>query len=249
MNRLSAFGPTARPQRTSKGNVLLVDSPASGAQFASSTPRFGGDTPPWGGNRGGRRRGDRWLGVVSDLDFHRPDAIRILDFPYAGEYVSQIGPAVFGEGTPATETRLTGQLYHLKHDGPTAVLAEARQLTAAHPDLSELPKHLAYLEKREPHMPYPAFQVAGWPIGDGAVESGNKLVVEARLKGSGMHWARPDRRSCRPDAGPARGSVSLATTAGKKLGRRSRENCVGRRPSIAPSCGKSGKHAARSCRR
>jgi len=32
---------------------------------------------------------------------------------------------------------------------------------------------------------------AGWPIGDGAVESGNKLVVEARLKGSGMHWARP----------------------------------------------------------
>jgi hypothetical protein len=39
-------------------------------------------------------------------------------------------------------------------------------------------------------MQYPAFQAAGWPIGDGAVESGNKLVVEARLKGSGMHWAR-----------------------------------------------------------
>jgi len=27
-------------------------------------------------------------------------------------------------------------------------------------------------------------------MGSGAVESGNKLVVEARLKGSGMHWAR-----------------------------------------------------------
>src|SRR5512137_2183619 len=40
-------------------------------------------------------------------------------------------------------------------------------------------------------MQYPAFLAAGWPIGDGAVESGNKLVVEARLKGSGMHWARP----------------------------------------------------------
>jgi hypothetical protein len=50
--------------------------------------------------------------------------------------------------------------------------------------------HLAYLEKRAGHMEYPAFQAAGWPIGDGAVESGNKLVVEARLKGSGMHWAR-----------------------------------------------------------
>ena len=39
-------------------------------------------------------------------------------------------------------------------------------------------------------MEYPEFQAAGWPIGDGAVESANKLVVEARLKGSGMHWAR-----------------------------------------------------------
>ena len=26
----------------------------------------------------------------------------------------------------------------------------------------------------------------------GMVESGNKLVVEARLKGAGMHWARPN---------------------------------------------------------
>jgi hypothetical protein len=39
-------------------------------------------------------------------------------------------------------------------------------------------------------MQYPTFQEAGWPIGDGAVESGNKSVVEARLKGRGMHWAR-----------------------------------------------------------
>ena len=39
-------------------------------------------------------------------------------------------------------------------------------------------------------MDYPRFQAAGWPIGSGMVESGNKLVVEARLKGAGMHWAR-----------------------------------------------------------
>jgi len=50
---------------------------------------------------------------------------------------------------------------------------------------------LAYLEKLEAQMRYPVFQDQGWPIGSGAVESGNKLVVEARLKGGGMHWARP----------------------------------------------------------
>jgi hypothetical protein len=141
--------------------------------------------------------GSEWCQTF--VDFHRRDALRILDFPHAGEYVSQIGRAVFGDGTPTTATWLTSQLHHLKHDVPTSVLAEARQLAVAHPDLAELPKHLAYLEKREPQMQYPTFQSAGWPIGDGAVESGNKLVVEARLKGSGMRWARPH---VDPHAGP-----------------------------------------------
>src|SRR5213080_123181 len=39
-------------------------------------------------------------------------------------------------------------------------------------------------------MQYPTFQAQGWPIGSGMVESANKVVVEARLKGAGMHWSR-----------------------------------------------------------
>ena len=39
-------------------------------------------------------------------------------------------------------------------------------------------------------MRYPLFRRAGWPIGSGMVESANKLVVEARLKGTGMRWER-----------------------------------------------------------
>jgi hypothetical protein len=138
------------------------------------------------------------VGAVTDgsewcqgfVDFHRLDAVRILDFPHAGEHLAQVGQAVWGEGTPAVQTWLTDQLHHLKHDGPVSVLAAVRQLESEHPDQPAIPEHLAYLEKREPHMQYPTFQAAGWPIGDGVVESGNKLVVEARLKGSGMHWER-----------------------------------------------------------
>jgi hypothetical protein len=69
-------------------------------------------------------------------------------------------------------------------------LAAVRQCVRQQPEPATLATHLAYLEKRSDHMQYPAFQAAGWPIGGGAVESGNKLVVEARLKGSGMHWTR-----------------------------------------------------------
>jgi len=132
--------------------------------------------------------GAEWL--QGFVNFHRPDAVRILDFPHGAEYLGKMGQAVYGEGTPESQAWLTPHLHRLKHDGPREVLADLRALTQAHPDLPELADHLAYLEKREAQMQYPVFQAAGWPIGSGAVESGNKLVVEARLKGSGMHWAR-----------------------------------------------------------
>lgn len=139
------------------------------------------------------------VGAVTDgsdwiqgfVDFHRPDAIRILDFPHAGDHLSAVGQTVFGEGSTEAQAWLATQMHQLKHAGPASVLPEVRQLVATHPDQANLGKELAYLEKREAHMQYPEFQDAGWPIGDGAVESANKLVVEARLKGSGMHWA-PD---------------------------------------------------------
>jgi hypothetical protein len=44
--------------------------------------------------------------------------------------------------------------------------------------------------KRLAQVQYATFQAAGYPIGSGSTESANKVVVEARLKGSGMHWAR-----------------------------------------------------------
>jgi hypothetical protein len=59
----------------------------------------------------------------------------------------------------------------------------------AHVELEEAAKALAYLEKRQEQMRYPEFVAAGWPLGSGMVESANKLVVEERLKGAGMHWA------------------------------------------------------------
>jgi hypothetical protein len=123
------------------------------------------------------------------IDYHREDAARVLDFPHAAEYVAEIGKAVWGEGTETTQEWLDEQLHTLKHEGPTDVLSELRSLTQDHPEQPELCKSLSYLEKREAQMQYPLCLEQGWPIGSGAVESANKLVVEARLKGAGMHWA------------------------------------------------------------
>jgi hypothetical protein len=124
------------------------------------------------------------------IDYHRPDAVRVLDFPHAGEYMGKIGCAVWGGDTSESKAWLQERLSQLKHHGAGKILPELRGLTESHPEIPELADWLAYLEKREAHMQYPIYQAQGLPIASGAVESGNKLVVEARLKGSGMHWAR-----------------------------------------------------------
>lgn len=124
------------------------------------------------------------------VDYHRPDAVRILDFPHAAQRITGVGQALFGEGSEATHQWIEPRLHQLKHDGPAVILEELRQLETQHPQSKLIQENLAYLQKREAQMQYPHFQEQGWPIGSGCVESANKLVVEARLKGAGMHWQR-----------------------------------------------------------
>jgi hypothetical protein len=123
------------------------------------------------------------------IDFHCPQAIRILDFAHAAGHVNGIGEFLHGEHTAKSQAWLDKRAHLLKHEGPEKILCEVRRLHRKYPKAEIVSTNLAYLEKRKAQMRYPQFQAQGWPIGSGIVESGNKLVVEARLKGSGMHWA------------------------------------------------------------
>jgi hypothetical protein len=131
--------------------------------------------------------GAEWLqGLV---DYHRADAVRILDFAHAAEYINEIGQAVRAAGGRLPTRWLEGVLHRLKHQGPARVLSHLAWLAVRYPS-PLIQEKLTYLQKREAHMQYPTYQEAGWPIGSGSVESANKLVVEARLKGAGMRWGR-----------------------------------------------------------
>jgi hypothetical protein len=130
--------------------------------------------------------GAEW--IQGFVDLHCPQALRILDFAHAAEHAALIGQAL----APGDATWLAPRLHRLKHVGPEPVLAELHaQVVALAEPPPEVTEALTYLDKRVALMQYPAFAAAGWPIGSGSVESANKLVVEARLKGAGMHWARP----------------------------------------------------------
>jgi hypothetical protein len=109
--------------------------------------------------------------------------------PYAAEHINAIGEYLHGEHTPESQAWLSERLHHLKQEGPDNLLMEIQNLQSQYPQAEVISGNLAYLEKRKEQMQSPQFQAQGWPIGSGIVESGNKLVVEARLKGSGMHWS------------------------------------------------------------
>jgi hypothetical protein len=100
---------------------------------------------------------------------------------------------------PQAHTWLAAQRETLLHGDPQVVLGRLRSLQEdlrlqagegpPPPALAVLSESLDYLAKRADHLRYAAFRALGYPIGSGAVESANKLVVEARLKGAGRHRA------------------------------------------------------------
>ncbi len=130
--------------------------------------------------------GAEWLqGLVQA---HRADAVRILDFAHAAGRVASIGEVARLVGMSLPSEWLEGMLHRLKQEGATSVLLTLTALFEQAGQPEAMQEHLSYLRKREAHMDYPTFQAQGWPIGSGMVESSNKRVMQARLKGAGMHW-------------------------------------------------------------
>jgi hypothetical protein len=132
--------------------------------------------------------GADWLQFF--LDKHRPDAVRILDFPHAAEHITTLLEALTQTGMRFPPHMLDRCLHLLKHRGPRCLLGMADRLGSDLAQQKGVQEHLDYLHKREALMRYPEFQRQGWPIGSGMVESANKNVVEARLKGTAMPWDR-----------------------------------------------------------
>lgn len=130
------------------------------------------------------------------IDYHRPDAVRILDFAHAAGKIAEPGRLIFGDETAEFREWFNNQKHSLKQGKTAAVLRNIRGLEnrargrGRTMKLKVISGSVNYLEKRREMIKYNEFQSLGYPIGSGCVESANKLVVESRLKQAGMRWAR-----------------------------------------------------------
>jgi hypothetical protein len=146
------------------------------------------------------------------VDYHRSNAVRILDFAHAMEYVSKGGQAAYehlplsleDQARPMPEQAkqkqkrfeqwLKQQRHELKTGEADSVLAELERLRALMQEaghlgaVETLDTSLHYLRERREMMRYASFRAHGYPIGSGSVESAHILVVQSRMKQAGMRW-------------------------------------------------------------
>jgi hypothetical protein len=160
------------------------------------------------------------------VDYHRADAVRILDFAHAMEYVADAGQAAHEHlpcpGVPASQEEraklkqlrfdqwLSKQRAELKDGEASKVLDELEQLRTlmqganADEAVDTIQKSLNYLTERRAMLAYATFVAQGYPIGSGCVESANKLVVQSRMKGPGM---RLSTQPCQSHVGDAQSGL------------------------------------------
>jgi hypothetical protein len=128
----------------------------------------------------------------SFLDYHLPNAIRIIDFWHTTGYLGDAGKAVWGEESESFTQWMDRACHTLKHRPPRETVANLRLLlpkAETEEQEAKVDSAIFYIQTRLQMMDYPHFRMRGYPIGSGNVESGHKVVVQRRMKGAGMRWA------------------------------------------------------------
>ena len=129
--------------------------------------------------------GATWIRNMVDELF--PDAQQILDYFHLCENVYTFAKALFNMDESRYEPWAKRICAHLKTSQYKHVLQELEPMKGEKPN--GCPVNLyGYISNNIRNIDYAAYQEKGYFIGSGAIESGNKLILQDRLKRAGMRW-------------------------------------------------------------
>jgi hypothetical protein len=112
----------------------------------------------------------------------------LVDFYHLSDYLGKAGEAIRGK---EAEPWLREQQERLKRNEAKKVLAElrgSREGLEVEEINAPIRRCYRYLEERMEQVDYQGAMEKGLPIGSGEIESGNKSVLQARLKIAGAWW-------------------------------------------------------------
>lgn len=116
-----------------------------------------------------------------------PEAIQIVDWYHAVEYLTPIAEAVFSTADKRREWRQ--KVKDWLWQGHLQKVIQACKQYCAHPLAAEVAQRaVTYYTNNQQRMDYAHYRQQGYWIGSGTVESACKQIATARLKISGARW-------------------------------------------------------------
>lgn len=129
--------------------------------------------------------GARWIWNMCDELF--PDAIQVLDYYHMCENVYSYAKYRF----PSNDADMKKWAVTIIDKIEAGKVDEVLEMLPTHED-DKLPANVpnlhTYLSNNRNRMNYKELKKQGFNIGSGAIESGNKKVIQQRMKQSGMRW-------------------------------------------------------------
>jgi hypothetical protein len=132
--------------------------------------------------------GATWIRNMVEEIF--PDAQQILDFYHLCENVNTYAKHLFSMDEARYKPWAQDICDQLRASKHKSVLRELDPIKDK--KLSGCPVNLhGYISNNAKNIDYAAYESKGYFIGSGAIESGNKIVLQDRLKRAGMRWNTP----------------------------------------------------------
>ena len=130
--------------------------------------------------------GAKWIwNWVSDS---YPEAIQILDFFHAKEYLCHFADQYVTDKIKRSQWVQTNS-HHLLEDQVDKVISEMKTLQTKHPTSNQKGQNcIGYFENNAQRMKYKTYREKGYLIGSGAMEAAHRHVIQERLKLSGQRW-------------------------------------------------------------
>lgn len=129
--------------------------------------------------------GAQWIWNMCEELF--PDAVRILDFYHFSENAHNYAKAFYPENEVARKSWVN-KLINFVNDGEVEKVVEFVEKY----NISKLPDGIvnltSYITNNKERINYKYFKDNGYYIGSGAIESGNKTVIQHRMNQSGIRW-------------------------------------------------------------
>ncbi|MHB9036603.1 MAG: hypothetical protein ACYC64_08040 [Armatimonadota bacterium] len=126
------------------------------------------------------------------MAYHFPEAVEIVDWYHATQHLWEVANAWYGDETKRAKDWVKGNKARLMEDGVDRVISSIKQWQPKDESKQKTKReNLHYFTTNANRMLYATFELNGFYIGSGSVESACKQYGQGRLKQAGMRWKRP----------------------------------------------------------